>query len=317
MCAIHRLRQGTVFFTTTNALIGHECLRLYEKEWKSFFWKVQQCLQDASEKASRRDEVSNKKGYSSVEVFMDELKSLLRSERVDPSGKLATSILSRISIDQYKDLDADVVSAKLPELCRNLEQKFCKRLLLRTKDSELWRLVQRVRERMEQLKDERLMMRCDEKCPRCKITCIRSAGHPERHDTMHQPQGLAGIIWHKHRALSESNCVRCFQQDVRIFNQDGSEVSYKDFAKVYPTWCDPSNHLHTNSIRVREYVFYNYQAHLVDYFNALNLHLVECPADVMPASYGHSLDSLWNAVQNKLGDDFSQIKHTLEDMNSS
>ena len=158
------------FQDVTDALIAQECRRLYEVEWNSFFQKIKWCLTDACKKASKSDGV-----VSSVEVFMDELKRLLERDRVDHSGKLATSILSRISSDQYKDFDVDVFSTRLDELCQNLEQKFCKQggvlqRLLRTKDSELWRLVQRVRERMEQLKDERLMMRCDEKCPRCGIT---------------------------------------------------------------------------------------------------------------------------------------------------
>ena len=177
---------------------------LYENQWNSF------SSEEEGEKASRRDEVSNNKPSFSVEVFMDELKTLLRSERVDPSGELATSILSRISIDQYKDLDVDIVSATLPELCRNLEQMFCKQggvlqsLLRVTKDSELWRLVQRVRERMEQLKDERLTMRCGEKCPfvwdnvHSQCGTLRAARHhaattgPGRHHVAHK-QGFVGI----------------------------------------------------------------------------------------------------------------------------
>ena len=303
------------FQYVTDALIGHECLGLYEAEWNSFFQKIKWCLTDACKKASKSDGV-----VSSVEVFMDELKRLLERDRVDHSGKLATSILSRISSDQYKDFDVDVFSTRLDELCQNLEQKFCKQgglLRGKSKVSELSRLVQGVRERMDQLKDERMAMRCHETCPRCRITCILSAGHSGQHDTVHQPGGLAGIKWVHNHALVQSSCAKSFQVEDFIVKSDGSKVSYKDFGKEYPTWCDPYT-LNANSIRVREYIFYNYQDHLVDYFNALGYCVVKCPPDVMPPSYGgHTLDSLSNAIQNKLGDSFSKIEGILQDMNSS
>ena len=168
---------GLHFQVVTDALIAHECQRLYETEQNAFIRKVARCLQDAGEKARQTG-----KKTSFVDVFMNELKHMLQDSGVDPSAKLATSMSSRISCDQYKDLDVEVFTKKVPELCRSLEQTLGNQVLLPAANSTGARklrvdLVRKVRERMQELREERLTMRCHETCPLCGITCMLGEGH--------------------------------------------------------------------------------------------------------------------------------------------
>ena len=138
-----------------------------------------------------------------------------------------------------------------------------------------------------------------------------NGGEGENAQGPHLIEELAAIV------NSNVKNVKKYDDVFVLLSKMGHKSHTKTSQRCSPHGATPPNHLHTNSIRVREYIFYNYQYQLVDYFKAHGYRIVKCPPRVMPASYDHSLDSLWNTIQNKLGDSFSQIEHTLKDMNSS
>jgi hypothetical protein len=329
------------FHDIADPLIGHECQRLYSTQWDIFFRRLLRCLQDATAKV--RDgkgpelQHTQQKKALSVQAFLDELQHQLETARLDPSGNLTSSISSRIASDQYKDLDVDQLSEKVRELQASLSQKFQEqgRALplagssrsndnLADSDARCLRLrsdlIRRVRQRMEQLRDERMTLRCDEECPRCGLTCILAQGHAGRHDTVHQPIGLTGVTYKGTMQLVEMSCLLSLQLDYTIVKEDGRVVPFKDFDKEFPMWCNPSAK-HLNSTHVREYVFYNFQDQLVAYHNRYepdkSQHCEKFPRDKMPSSYAdHSLNSLSICIQNKLAESFLEIEHTLMSMDN-
>ncbi|MCO5593058.1 hypothetical protein L7F22_047063 [Adiantum nelumboides] len=309
---------GTEHFqVVTSALIGAEISRLYNNVWKMFFRKVQKCLRYAGSSCSSRDDTRDVK--PSGKFFLDELRRLLAENNVDDrSGKLASALISGIYQEQYmNELDGDFFSTKVPQLCKRLQDRFKLQGGALEEGQEgrealMDELVAKVGERMKQLKDERVTPRCSESCPLCWITCYLAEGHVERHDTVHQPEGLCGSIDRKTRRLWDRSCWKSLEEGCRFrFGNDGKWKPYADFDKVFPTWCKPSRH-DTTSTQVREYIFYTYQHELAAMFNERSFVVHICPADKMPPQYNHSLEDLYNTLQNRLNDSYTTVARTLK-----
>ncbi|KAG0598456.1 hypothetical protein M758_12G075200 [Ceratodon purpureus] len=101
--------------------------------------------------------------------------------------------------------------------------------------------VDEVRKRMVNSNTEGARPRCDEKCPRCGLPCFRASNHPGKHHTLHQPEGLAGVIDVENLELHWPSCSKSVELD-RYMRVKGSPdfVPYKDFEKYFLSWTLPS-----------------------------------------------------------------------------
>jgi len=132
--------------------------------------------------------------------------------------------------------------------------------------------------------------RCQASCPHCEALCIHPVNHDistVKHDTFHQPGGLAGVTWTRHEnqsfvdTLCEENCTQSYFEDY-YFDSPGGEQSYQDFDKVYPEWMNPKL---MDRLPLREYIFANYQKALA------NIHEAKKCLNI-PADYQHDLETI-------------------------
>ena len=138
--------------------------------------------------------------------------------------------------------------------------------------------------------------RCKIACPRCNSLCIHPANHDttiKKHDTFHQPGGLAGAHWTEEHpkeifrlTLCHQTCSEHFVENNKfiIWNGDKKESHfYRDFAKVYSDWMEPKL---DERLPLREYIFAKYQEELAHKYE-----VKEC-IEIPSAYSNHDLETI-------------------------
>jgi hypothetical protein len=139
------------------------------------------------------------------------------------------------------------------------------RIQINLTSCEIEELVGMVKERMINCASEVAKQRCEQTCPHCQLTCVHSKGHYAKHNTLHQPAGLAGMIYTNSSELVHGTCSQAVALDEAFEYHLSSEskiiVRFKDFEKYFPSWTLPTEGLGT--VEVREHVFAHYQSELI------------------------------------------------------
>ena len=168
-----------------------------------------------------------------------------------------------------------------------------------------WKLNRQVMTYLRELRREDMARpRCKATCPQCGSLCIHPAGHQTlviKHDTYHQPAGIAGVCWHSEikNKISDSLCQEtCSMQlkkarSIRLAN--GKVRQNKDFSKEYPKWMLPKL---TERLPLREFIFANYQEEIAKKY--------KCKQCVEIPEYYHDVESIRSDLKRtaKLSQDY-------------
>ncbi|OQR82191.1 hypothetical protein THRCLA_11062 [Thraustotheca clavata] len=145
--------------------------------------------------------------------------------------------------------------------------------------------------------DDGIKPRCGKPCPRCLCPCTKNFGHESnsdpnemRHDTYHQPYGMAGGIWVRSNELCEMSCPTSVVNDIFMVFKDGNRP-YKEFDQVYPAWALPTIQ---RPLPLREYIFARYQDQLVEKYDRK-----KC-SKVPPEFLSHDLEVIERDILNLL-----------------
>jgi hypothetical protein len=209
-------------------------------------------------------------------LFHDRLKELL----CKTSPELAKSISLVDVYSQVEDvIDFIAVGQKVGEEINNVT-------------SSISELVQKVKSRMIICDSESARPRCEDMCPLCAVTCIHSSGHSGKHDTVPQPQGLAGYHNSGTKSLVPESCTQCValatEHKFRApYLWIDSFVPYKDFEKHFPQWVLPTEFSSRGPVKLREYIFAHYQEDLVQKYWGTKI----CP-DIPTEYKNHNLIEL-------------------------
>jgi hypothetical protein len=221
-------------------------------------------------------------------LFHDTLKELL----CKTSPELAKNISLVDVYSQVEDvIDFSAVGQKVGEEINNFQPNLT---------SSISELVKKVKSRMIICESESARPRCEHMCPLCTVTCIHSSGHSGKHDTVHQPKGLAGYHNTDTKSLVPESCTECvaLPRDHRFnaprFGID-SYVPYKDFEKHFPEWVLPNEFSSPEPVKLREYIFAHYQEDLVQKYSETKI----CPD--IPIEYkNHNLNELVMSLRTTL-----------------
>ncbi len=221
--------------------------------WKHFVKSIQEAIMSAN----ILTQTSNDPFKSTK--FIESLKHNLANDVKSP--ELAKSISLVHNSDVYSKTEEVIDFEKVAmNVCAGVE-----RMQIDLKSCEIEELVGMVKERMINSASEVAKQRCKETCPHCRLTCVHSKGHPTKHDTLHQPAGLAGSTFIESNELVHSSCSQSVALDGRFDSRQSLEtkimVPFKDFEKYYPDWKLPTEGLGT--VKVREYIFAHYQRELI------------------------------------------------------
>jgi hypothetical protein len=222
--------------------------------WKRFV----KSIQDAIMSANLLTQASNDRFKSTK--FIEGLKRKLANDVKSP--ELAKSISLVHNSDVYSKTEEVIDFEKVAKtVCAGVE-----RIQINLKFCEIEELVGMLKERMINCASEAAKQRCEETCPHCRLTCVHPKGHPAKHNTLHQPTGLAG--WHydnSNRELVQTTCSQFVALDrkfkLHLNPKTKISVKYKDFEKYYPGWKLPTEGLGT--VKVREHIFAHYQRELI------------------------------------------------------
>ena len=132
---------------------------------------------------------------------------------------------------------------------------------------------------------------------------MKPANHSdlEKHDTGHQPSGLAGMHqFTEPHILRSTLCNELYLRStwiralgIKVEFTTGNKQSFqKEFAAKFPKWTPPSR---SACSRMREYVFRNFHDFLVEYYSDANCRMSPCPHEDMPPDY-----SLENDIATEL-----------------
>jgi hypothetical protein len=221
-------------------------------------------------------------------LFHDTLKELLR--KISP--ELAKNISLVDVYSQVEDvIDFSTVGQKVGDEINNVQPNLT---------SSISELVQKVKSRMKICESESARPRCEHMCPLCAVTCIHSSGHSGKHDTVHQPQGLAGYHCSVTKSLDPESCSQFVAHPTEHsftapkFGID-SPVAYKDFEKHFPQWVLPTEYSSRGPVKLREYIFAHYQEDLVRIYSDTKI----CP--YIPTEYkNHNLNELRHELENTI-----------------
>jgi hypothetical protein len=221
-------------------------------------------------------------------LFHDSLKELL----CKTSPELAKNISLVDVYSQVEDvIDFSAVGQKVGEEINNLQPNLT---------SSISELVQKVKSRMIICESESARPRCEHMCPLCALTCIYSSGHSGKHDTVHQPQGLASFRYSDTKILVPESCTKCVALPTEpTFRAPksgiDSSVPYKEFEKHFPQWVLPTQFSSSGPVKLREYIFAHYQEALVQKYAGTKI----CP--YIPTEYkNHNLKELRHELENNI-----------------
>ncbi len=220
-------------------------------------------------------------------LFHDRLKELLYKT----SPELAKNISLVDVYSQVEDvIDFSAVGQKVGEEINNVQPNLT---------SSISKLVKKVKSRMIICESESARPRCADMCPLCAVTCIYSSGHSGKHDTVHQPQGLAGFHKNDTKSLAPESCTQCVALTEPRFRDSyvgiDSFVSYKDFDKYFPQWVLPTEFSSRGPVKLREYIFAHYQEDLVQKYPETKI----CP-DIPTEYKNHNLKELRHELENNI-----------------
>jgi len=109
---------------------------------------------------------------------------------------------------------------------------------------------------------------CAAPCPRCAAPCMEKKGHSDSdHRAVHQPRGLAGVVWNEDNLLVADSCTHSRDKGHGIEIKERL-VSYRDFSQHYRGWSlDLPTCLSTSDDckriqSLREYLFAHHQDYI-------------------------------------------------------
>jgi len=222
-------------------------------------------------------------------IFIAGLKRNLANDVKSP--ELAKSINLVHNSDVYSKTEEVIDFEKVAKtVCAGVE-----RIQINLTSCDIEELVGMVKERMINCASEGAKQRCEETCPHCHLTCVHPKGHPAKHDTLHQPGGLAGWCYHISRELLPTTCSQAVALDANFILGQSPEteitVPYRDFDKYYPDWKLPTEGLGT--IKVREHIFAHYQRDLITKYASTKIN------STIPSEYkNHDLKALRCELEN-------------------
>ncbi len=251
--------------------------------WKCFVKSIQEAIMSAN----ILTQASNDRFKSTK--FIEGLKRNLANDVQSP--ELAKSISLVHNSDVYSKTEEVIDFEKVAKtVCAGVE-----RIQINLTSCEIEKLVGMVKERMIKCASEVAKQRCEETCPHCRLTCVHPTGHPAKHNTLHQPGGLAG--WHNtiSSELAHKTCSQSVALDGKFkFDQSPETtitVQYKHFEKYYPDWKLPTEGLGT--IKVREHIFAHYQRELITKYPSTKINRN------IPSEYkNHDLKALRRELEN-------------------
>jgi hypothetical protein len=218
-------------------------------------------IQGALKLASISTECNSKFKFTS---FVDELKKQLLEKTKSPKLAKSIQLVNDGVYSKYENLIVfETVEKEICATISNMQHKIT--------PSIQKKLISLVKERMISSVTECARPRCEEMCPCCKFTCIHSAKHSMKHDTLHQPKGLISTCLNKDQTLSAESCTQSVMAgtkfEAKAFGIQSVEeyLPYKDFEIYFPQWKLPTEGLGEN--KVREYIFAHYQQELVDKYS--------------------------------------------------
>jgi hypothetical protein len=220
-------------------------------------------------------------------LFHDTLKELL----CKTSPELAKNVSLVDVYSQVEDvIDFSAVGQKVGEEINNFQPNLT---------SSISELVKKVKSRMIICESESARPRCEHMCPLCTVTCIHSSGHSGKHDTVHQPKGLAGYVNTGTMSLVPESCTQSVARAKQRFRAPrfgiDSYVPYKDFEKHFPQWVLPNEFSSREPVKLREYIFAHYQEDLVQKYSGAKI----CP--YIPTEYkNHNLNELRHELENNI-----------------
>jgi hypothetical protein len=221
--------------------------------WKCFVKSIQEAIISAN----ILTQTSNDRFKSTK--FIESLKGILANDVMSP--ELAKSISLVHNSDVYSKTEEVIDFEKVAKnVCDGIGG-----IQINLTSSEIEELVGMVKERMINCASEVAKERCEETCPLCGLTCVHPKGHYAKHNTLHQPAGLAGMSDEESKKLVDQTCSQSVALDAEFQVGGTSEtkiwVQYKDFEKYFPGWKLPTEGLGT--IKVREHIFAHYQRELI------------------------------------------------------
>ncbi|KAG7387260.1 hypothetical protein PHYPSEUDO_014546 [Phytophthora pseudosyringae] len=248
-----------------------------------FLNKIQTCLTTAAENA---DTAALDRSRRFLESLRDELPTVLKHSAAAllqskmPDAKAAMFYCDD-QPDVFKSNDKDYVCLPMLEVLQGAEQ---------SANIDVSKRVIQLFHKLSYGADKGVRPRCGEPCPHCSCPCTRTRGHSSsadlndnRHDTHHQPVGLAGgRMINSHELVAQT----CCNQDL-IFQHNDKWYPYTEFGVVFTDWCQPTE---TFPLPLREYIFYNFQDELV----ACTTNTKPCPS--IPASFNRPISEIEDSI---------------------
>lgn len=251
--------------------------------WKCFVKSIQEAIMSAN----ILTQTSNDSFKSTI--FIEGLKRKLANDVKSP--ELAKSISLVHNSDVYSKTEEVIDFEKVAEtVCAGVE-----RIQINLTSCEIEELVGMVKERMINCASEVAKQRCEETCPHCQLTCVHPKGHSAKHNTLHQPGGLAGMHYIITGELVHTTCSQSVALDepfeFSLSPETMITVQCKDFEKYYPDWKLPTEGVGT--IKVREHIFAHYQRELITQYPFAKI------SSNIPSEYkNHDLKALRCELEN-------------------
>jgi hypothetical protein len=251
--------------------------------WKCFVTSIQEAIKSAN----LLTQTSND-GFKSTK-FIESLKHILANDVKSP--ELAKSISLVHNSDDYSKTEEVIDFEKVAEnVCAGIGE-----IQINLTPCEIEELVGMVKERMINCASGVAKERCEEKCPHCLLTCVHPKGHYAKHNTLHQPEGLTGMIYISSKELSHETCSQSVALDGEfefcLTSETKIMVQFKDFEKYYPNWTVPAEGLGT--VKVREHIFAHYQRELITKYPYAKIN------SKIPSEYkNHDLKALCCELEN-------------------
>ncbi|CAK9275492.1 unnamed protein product [Sphagnum jensenii] len=251
--------------------------------WKRFVKSIQEAIISAY----ILTQTSNDRSKSTK--FIQGLKRNLANDVKSP--ELAKSISLVHNSDVYSKTEEVIDFEKVAKtVCVGVE-----RVQINLTSCEIEEMVGMVKERMINCASEVAKQRCEATCPHCQLTCVHPEGHDAKHNTLHQPAGLAGSRYTESSKLVHRTCSQSVALDETFRFHLSSEtkitVPFEDFEKYYPNWTVPTEGLGT--VEVREHIFAHYQRELITKYPSAKIN------SNIPSEYkNHDLKALRCKLEN-------------------
>ncbi|RUP50410.1 hypothetical protein BC936DRAFT_139201, partial [Jimgerdemannia flammicorona] len=251
-----------------------------QPQWNLFRSQVISSLKDAAVKAKRAESRRAAKFLSALRTSLANL--------------LMTTYLS-LKV-QSGGSDFDSCDGETPDVFDRVQQDVANRIgehMPTISSAKLEELCSKVLQYLiDRQNSQDIRPRCGHPCPRCRSPCILSANHEAdnlKHDTYHQPEGLMGVYWSGDMTVAAESCTRNVQRDHWMKHEEKS-YKYTAFESVYPDWKLPSI---VHRLKLREYIFYNYQATIASEYL-----LLPCPN--VPSDYNWSPAGIRVELENMI-----------------